>query len=321
MDLAEIIVGEIRASGPLPFHRFMEQALYHPTLGYYTGGRDPFGKSGDFFTNAQLQPVFGRLVAQQLDRWRRDLGPCERFTVVEFGAGRGETAAEVRRCMQDVEWISVDRGDPWPKGPVTGAVFCNEFFDALPVDCVERRAGDWVEWGVGESEGRLVWEPTGRRGPRQGLPRVADGCRIETCERQVEALGRIRGILGRGWLCAIDYGYTRVEVERAGRFPEGSLMGYSSHRADPDVLADPGRRDITAHVNFSALEEAGRSLGFKVLPLRTQHSFLLEVGEPDEFAYALAARTERRAIELRLQLKSLLFGLGEMFRVLVMRAG
>ena len=320
MDLAEIIVGEIRAGGPLPFHRFMELALYHPTRGYYTGGRDPFGKGGDFYTNAQLQPVFGRLLAQQLDRWRRDIGPRERFTVVELGAGRAETGAEVRRCMPDVEWIAVDRSDRWPGGPVTGVVLCNEFFDALPVDVVERRGGDWVEWGVGESRGHLAWEPTGRRGPRAGLPRVGEGRRIETCERQVAALRRIRGMLGKGWLLAIDYGYTRAEVERGGRFPAGSLMAYASHRADPDVLADPGRRDITAHVNFSALEEAGRSAGFEVLPLRTQQSFLLEIGKPDAFAYALAAGTERRATELRLQLKSLLFGLGEVFRVLVMHA-
>ncbi|MDE0125431.1 MAG: hypothetical protein OXN97_12735, partial [Bryobacterales bacterium] len=85
------------------------------------------------------------------------------------------------------------------------------------------------------------------------------------------------------------------------------------------VLAARGRRDITAHVNFSALADAGRAAGLRVEPLRSQQAFLLETGEPDRFAYALAAESGRRETELRMQLKSLLFGLGETFRVLVMR--
>ena len=321
MKLDDIIAAEIRSAGPLSFHRFMELALYHPDRGYYRTGRDPFGKAGDYYTNAQLQPVFGRLVAQRLDRWRQRLGTSGRFTVLELGAGRGETGAEVRRCMPDIDWVTVERGDAWPSHQVTGAVFCNEFFDALPVDLVQRLDGRWMEWRVGRSGGRFAWERVPERGKRHGIPRVSNGQRIETCERQVRAVERIARILKRGWVLAIDYGYTRDEVERGGRFPDGSLMSYSAHRADPDVLSEPGGRDITAHVNFSALEDAGRAAGLEVLPLRTQQAFLLEAGERDSFAYALDAGTAHRETELRMQLKSLLFGLGETFRVLVMRKG
>ena len=319
MRLADIIADEIRAGGPIPFHRFMELALYHPSLGYYTGDRDPFGKGGDYYTNSQLQPVFGRLVAQRLDRWRRELGSAGRFAVLELGAGRGETGAEIRRCMPDAEWIPVDAGDPWPDRKLTGVVLCNEFFDALPVDVVERRGCHWIEWGVGLSDEAFVWEETGHRAARRGLPSVADGGRIETCERQVGALKRILDTLQRGWLLVIDYGYTRDEIERGGRFPGGSLMSYSRHRADSDVLRDPGSRDITAHVNFSAIADAGKAAGLEVSSLRTQQAFLLETGEPDRFAYALASAGHRQELELRMQLKTLLFGLGETFRVLVMR--
>ena len=319
MELAEIITGEIRSNGPLPFARFMELALYHPTLGYYTGGRQPFGKDGDFYTSAQLQPVFGRLLGQQLDRWRRELGATGPLTVLELGSGRGETADEVRRCMPGIEWIPMEHGDRWPRDRLTGVVFCNEFFDSLPVDVVERRGGAWVEWGVGRSAKRFTWERIGACSERDGVPLTGEGRRIETCDRQVEAIHRVASILERGWVLVIDYGYTRDEVERHGRFPEGSLMGYSAHRADPDVLLEPGRRDITAHVNFSALEDAARGAGLEVLPLRTQQAFLLEVGSDDEFSYALAADTRDRRTELRMQLKSLLLGMGETFRVLVMR--
>ena len=202
---------------------------------------------------------------------------------------------------------------------MTGVIFCNEFFDALPVDSVERRGGRWMERRVGLSGGGLAWQVTRFRGDLSGLPRIGEGRRIETCSRQAESVARMAAALERGWVVVIDYGYTRDEIERGGRFPDGSLMSYSSHRADPDVLADPGRRDITAHVNFSALADAGRAAGLHVEPLRSQQAFLLETGEPDRFAYALAAGSGRRETELRMQLKSLLFGLGETFRVLVMR--
>lgn len=316
MDLAEELAREIRSHGPLPFHRFMEAALYHPGRGYYASGRNPFGTEGDFFTNAQLQPVFGRLIAQQLSRWRQQLDGTDRFTVVELGPGRGETASEVLRWMPEIEWLPVERHDPWPRRAVTGVVFCNEFFDALPVDLVERRGDRWVEWGVDFDGGRFVWGRTGRRLRPRGLPGIGDGRRIETCQLQVDVIRRLGGLLDRGWVLVVDYGYTRDEVERGGRFPEGSLMGYRGHLADPDVLADPGSRDITAHVNFSALEDAALDAGFAVEPLQTQQAFLLDIGKVDDFASALAADSERRARELRLQLKTLLFGIGETFRVL-----
>ena len=319
MELADIIASEIRQSGPVPFQRFMELALYHPTLGYYTRARDPFGREGDFYTNSQMQPVFGRLIAQQLDRWRREMGSPDPFTVLELGPGRGETGDEIRRCMPDVEWIPVEHDGRWPDHPVVGAVFCNEFFDALPVDLVERRSNSWIEWRVGLSGGRFAWRTGDSPVTRHGLPRIGEGRRIETCELQVAAMDRIQSVLARGWVLAIDYGYKRDEIERGGRFPEGSLMSYSGHRADPDVLVEPGRRDITAHVNFSALEDGGRAGGLEVFPLQTQQAFLLGVGEPDSFDYALAADSEAARAALRLQLKSLLFGLGETFRVLVMR--
>ncbi len=321
MDLRRIIAAEIHEGGPIPFSRFMELALYHPQLGYYAGRRDPFGRDGDFFTNAQLQPVFGRLIAQQVERWRSAMGSPEGFTVLELGSGRGETGEEIRRCLPGIRWVAVDHGDPWPDRPVVGVVLCNEFFDALPVDLVERDGGGWIEWRVGLTGNAFAWQRGDRAAPRQGLPRIPNGRRIETCERQLDALERIDAALDAGWILAIDYGYTRVEIERGMRFADGTLMSYRNHRADPEVLVGPGRRDITAHVNFSALAERGRAVGLDVSPLRSQQAFLIEVGEPDGFAFALDAGTERERFDRRMQLKTLLYGVGETFRVLVMRKG
>jgi len=124
--------------------------------------------------------------------------------------------------------------------------------------------------------------------------------------------------LERGYLLAIDYGYTAAELVR---FPRGTLMTYHHHQASPDALADPGGRDITAHVNFSALEDCARQLGLDAVRRERLARTLLAAGEDDGFASALAAGSEERAAALRLQLKTLLFGMGETFQTLLARKG
>jgi SAM-dependent MidA family methyltransferase len=52
--LTDIIKTEIRKKGWMTFAEFMEIALYHPGLGYYTSGRARIGKRGDYYTS----PVF-----------------------------------------------------------------------------------------------------------------------------------------------------------------------------------------------------------------------------------------------------------------------
>jgi SAM-dependent MidA family methyltransferase len=86
-------------------------------------------------------------------------------------------------------------------------------------------------------------------------------------------------------------------------------MGYRRHTARENVLEDPGARDITAHVNFTALEQHGATLGLRRARFETLAQLLLTAGEPDQFAAAMSADP--------MQLKTLLFGMGETFRVLL----
>lgn len=295
----------------------MSLALYHPEYGYYRRGRDPFGGSGDYYTAEQLQPVFGILIARFLEGLRGELG-ADPFTVVELGAGR----EEMRAALASFPYVPVDVGRGALPSHVTGAVFSNEFFDALPVDVAVRRGGGYREMRVGLHEDRFVWIEAGAV--------AADAARYlaryhaareegETAEVGLEGLAwieRIAASLDRGYVLTIDYGYTKRE---SGRFPCGTLMGYRRHLALEDVLADPGERDITAHVNFTALIEHGAAQGLETVRFETMARTLMRVGETDEFAAVLsgcsAAEQERR----RLQLKTLLFGMGETFRVLLQR--
>ena len=323
--LGELIAGEIRREGPLPFPRFMEMALYHPELGYYRRPRDPFGIGGDFYTNAQLQPVFGRLLAQQIYTWRHEMGRPEDFTVVEMGAGRGETTAEIQRCLPGLTCLTVDLATGELPKRFRGVVICNEFFDALPVHSVERKdkglvehyvdlAADGFDWAEGSlSDSRL------KDYLQSYTPRLAEGQKVEVNLEALDQLEKIARSLDSGYVLTIDYGYTADEIAGGRRLPGGSLMSYVKHQASEDVLANPGERDITAHVNFTGLEKRGEELGFSSSALQTQAMFLSEIGRQDDFQAALEASSEAESLHLRMQLKTMLFGLGETFRVLVQR--
>ena len=311
-----LLAAEIAAHGPIPFRRFMEVALYHPEFGYYRRPHDPFGKEGDFFTAEQIQPVFGILMAAWVRRCFEQMGRPADFQVVELGAGRGEMAEAF------AEWpytaIDLDRG-ALPER-FRGVVFSNEFFDALPVDVYCYRGGTFRKQLVDRKEERFVWSegPAADRSAAGYLERWFPAPEEDRWyEVSADALGwleRAAHSLEAGYMLTIDYGYTRNE---AIRFPRGTLMGYRRHTAREEVLDDPGERDITAHVNFTALEGHGETLGLRKKNFQSLAQLLLEVGETDQFAAALAGDDLRR----RMQLKTLLFGMGETFRVLTQVKG
>jgi SAM-dependent MidA family methyltransferase len=315
--LTAILAAEIAAHGPLPFRRFMETALYHPKHGYYRRDRDPFGKDGDYYTAEQLQPMFGMLVATLLDALREQLGPPAEFTVVELGAGRMEMAD----ALAGFHYIPVESGRGQMPERFTGAVFANEFFDALPVHLLIARDGTWREMLVAARGGVFVWSEGAEAEPRlldyarRYSPAPVDGALLEVNLDALEWIERIAAHMERGWVVAIDYGYTARE---SIRFPQGTLMSYRHHAAREDVLEEPGDRDITAHVNFTALMDRAAERGFECVRLETLAQTLLGAGEKDQFAAALEAGGEAGRARRVLQLKTLLFGMGETFRTLLL---
>lgn len=320
MPLAGIIREEIEREGPIAFPRFMELALYHPEYGYYMRERERFGRAGDFFTAEQLQPVFGILIAAIIRSLCEEMGSPEDFTIVELGAGR----EEMRDAFSAFSYVPVDIARGALPERFTGAVFMNEFFDALPVEVAVCREGGFRQLRVGWNGSRFEWVEAGAATPevqeyiRRYIGTREEGEIAEANLAALEWLDRIAGALERGYVLTIDYGYTRRE---SVRFPRGTLMSYRRHAALEDVLAEPGGRDITAHVCFTALEEHGRALGLETVRLETMARALLRIGEADQFAAALAGADERETARRTLQLKTLLFGMGETFRVLLQKKG
>jgi SAM-dependent MidA family methyltransferase len=310
--LTDILREEIARSGPITFHRFMDAALYDPTHGYYRQPRDPFGKEGDFFTAEQLQPVFGILIAARIQMLYREMGEPSDFTVVELGPGRGEMVEHALACSKN--WKPIRLGEDLP-AKFQGVVFSNEFFDALPVHRVVWLDGEPRQSLVDWRHDRFVWADGPPVTPeiRDYIDRYfPDAPNRSVAEVNLDALrwmDRISQRLASGYVFTIDYGYTAAESKR---FPTGTLMSYRRHVAREDVLKDPGSQDITAHVCFTALE----GHGFQTTRFETLARTLLDAGEADQFAAALAGPDEVRR---RLQLKTLLFGMGETFRTLLQK--
>lgn len=359
MSLRQRIEQEIRQHGPIPFSRYMELCLYHPELGYYARQSGQFGKAGDFYTSSDVHAVFGRLLARQFDEMWRALGSPHRIEIVELGPGRGlfardvldwsekkfvdffqavhyvlvETSAALREQLKTnlaghiaSGRCSVDEHTPVETLLATSPariVFANEFFDALPVDVISSKGALRID----VRDGRLVetWAPPSADQleylDRYGI-HPDSGERVEVALLAQDYATRIADALARGFLIAIDYGYTRDEL-LAGRH-RGTIMTYRQHSASPNPYEAPGEQDITAHVNFTALSAALQQRGMRVEKLLTQSQFLMGIGEQTQFADAFEeCRLPQERAKVALQLKHLVTpaGLGETFHVLMASKG
>src|SRR5262249_807617 len=96
LPVLEHLRSRIHRDGPISFYDFMETVLYHPEFGYYSSPRDPIGREGDFYTSADLDPIFGKLIARKFAQMAAEIAvPPEAFTIVELGAGRGLLARDI----------------------------------------------------------------------------------------------------------------------------------------------------------------------------------------------------------------------------------
>lgn len=288
------------AGGWLPFDRFMAAALYAPGLGYYARGAPIFGSTpaggSDFTTAPELSPLFGAALAPAL---RQALDATGTDALWEFGAGSGALAAQLlgalgqrvqrytivelagalrarqRECLaafgERVQWI-----DALPEH-FEGVVIGNEVLDAMPVQLLHFDGAQWFERGVVECDGALAFgdRPSPLRPPVDAA--FVPGTTVEI-HRQAEAFVRtLADRLKRGAAFFIDYGFPDAEYYLPDR-REGTLMCHRAHRSDGNPLADVGEKDITAHVNFSAIALAAQDAGFDVLGYTSQARFLINCG-------------------------------------------
>ncbi|MES2572666.1 MAG: SAM-dependent methyltransferase [Verrucomicrobiota bacterium] len=309
--LTDLLRRRIAESGAIPFHDFMAEALYQPEFGYYASGKAAIGRAGDFFTNVSVGPLFGALLARQFEEMWKRLGMPARFDLVEQGAHRGLFAADLLRalelvapdCFRAARYTFVEPNPvqreaqaaaiaPWKKTEVRwvekpealpefeGVHFSNELIDAFPVHLVTWTGEKWIEQHVEWAEERFRYVPgkissNSLAAHLELIPRPLPA--NYTTEVNLAALhwiDALAGRLGRGYLLAIDYGFSRIEYYRPER-PQGTLTGYARHERIDDLLENPGEIDLTAHVDFTTLIEQAERAGLHLQGFTDQHHFMV----------------------------------------------
>jgi SAM-dependent MidA family methyltransferase len=202
-------------------------------------------------------------------------------------------------------------------------VFANEFFDALPVEVLSSEGSLRIE----ARNGRFVetWAPPSPQ-ELEFLDRYSvhpePEERVEVPLIAQQFMDRVAASLDRGFIVAIDYGYTREE-QFAGRH-RGTVKALRQHSVSASPYEAPGEQDITADVNFTTLAVAAEKHGMQTQKLRTQSQFLMGIGEANQFADAFEeCRLPQERTKVALQLKHLVTpaGMGESFHVLVASKG
>jgi SAM-dependent MidA family methyltransferase len=356
--LEELLAERIRRYGPIPFADFMRECLYHPVDGYYSKAESQ--RFADYYTSVDVHPIFGRLLARQFAELWEQLERPKEFLLAEAGAGAGRLAkhildfceAKLADFYGALRYVAVERSASrreqaaarlerhaaaghWRVSPEipaqipTGCIFSNELIDALAVHRVVMREGALQEIFVGHEHGKFVdvvaplstcaiseYFAAQRIMLREGQQAEAG---LEACDWIAEVGKRIE----RGFVLTIDYGHRAAELFDE-RHMRGTLLAYREHRASEDFYASPGEQDLTAHVNFTALETWGQRSGLETAEFTSQTAFLLALGQGNEFADLYdAGQSETDQIRARLQLKTLIHpeGMGERFQVLVQRKG
>jgi SAM-dependent MidA family methyltransferase len=142
---------------------------------------------------------------------------------------------------------------------------------------------------------------------------------LEACDWITEVGRRIE----RGFVLTIDYGHRAAELFDEHHM-RGTLLAYRGHRVGEDFYRSPGEQDLTAHVNFTALETWGQRSDLETVEFTSQTAFLLALGQSNEFVDLYdPGQTEVAQVRARLQLKTLIHpeGMGERFQVMLQRKG
>ena len=360
-SLKTYLVETLLRSGPITFERYMALCLYHPDFGYYTRGKERTGREGDYFTSSDLHPVFARLIARQAAEMWHVLDRPQPFTWVEMGAGRGLFACDflswVRRERLDfaasLDYVAIEPGvlqrernhqrladaglanavrlvaNTEELAPVAGCFFSNELVDAFPVSVVTRSQGRLREVYVAADRNNLMEKlgPISDASVAAYVARYAnqleEGQRVEVNRHALDGMRTVAGKLTRGLVITIDYGDIAERLYTPDR-PRGTLLAYRRHTASEDFYSAPGEIDLTAHVNFSALIDAGKAAGLALAGFTTQERFLLALGEGNEFADLYdPGQTAAETLAARLRLSRLISpaGMGNVFKVLIQCKG
>ncbi len=367
-ELTQRLVQSAQIS-PLLFSDYMNRCLYEPGLGYYMAGSQKFGADGDFVTAPEVSPLFGAALAAQCTEvlivtgggvlelgagsgrlalsviQSLDEALWQHYWIVEPSADLQQRQSQLlKEALSDAQFDKVRWLDVLPVG-FTGVILANEVMDALPVERLVRTATDFAVEVVSADDAVPLTVTQRSSSTLSDVDQTSLTDALTHIERDLGQrwpagycselspllgpwIASLADALAQGVVLLIDYGYPRREFYLEER-TQGTLQCFYRHHAHNDVTFWPGLQDITAHVDFTAVIEAGDAAGLELLGYTTQAAFLFGCGL-DEIAASRsavwgerdtdspAARIQHQQAINRLTLPG---EMGERFQVMVLGRG
>jgi SAM-dependent MidA family methyltransferase len=295
-SLLESLLAEIDAGGPMSVARYMAACLYDPAHGYYAK-RPALGGQGDFITAPEVSQMFGELIGLWgAESWQA-MGTSAPLNWIELGPGNGALTSDAWRAWRAVprlrEAVQIsfvetsqvlrarqrdavpnaahfDRIEDAPEGPAI--MIGNEFLDCLPIRQYVRVGQGWRERLVGRDPVDPAKLAFGLGGPVIPLSREAPlGAIFELAPGLAAFVDAVAQRLARfsGRCLLIDYG---------GEPGFGDTLQALRGHLKVDPLACPGEADLTAHVDFAALQALAEHAGLFVHGPVAQGAFLEALG-------------------------------------------
>ena len=336
--------------GWISFADYMHMALYTPHLGYYSGDANKFGHSGDFVTAPEISSLFARTVANQVSQVLSQTGG----DVLELGAGTGKLASGVLQQLSELSQLpdhyyildvsanlrerqSLHLQSLLPEAvfsrvqwletlpdSFTGVVMGNEMLDAIPVNLIHWKSGQWWERGV-VYEKEFAWQdkPLQDASLVEGIDtsELPDNYVTEVSPAGQGLIASLAAMLQQGLVLMLDYGFSAREYYHPQR-SQGTVMCHFQHYAHDDPLIYPGLQDVTAHVNFTAMAETALANRLSCVGYTSQAQFLINCGIL-QMLEAISPEDSARYLPMVAAVQKLLSPaeMGELFKVLGLSKG
>ncbi len=321
----------IKKKNSISIHEFMNIALYHEKHGYYMK-KVPFGKNNDFITAPEISQLFGEIIAIWLMIVWEKIN--DDFILVELGPGRGTLINDILRVTQkftafynsmsvhlveisptlkrtqqqnlknfQIQWHQ--NIHTLPEKPML--LIANEFFDSLPINQFVYDQGNWYENRIIVKDGTLEVIKQKIKEQREELQNNAI---IETCPigiKIAQAIGdRIKK--NKGSALIIDYGYLSLPYR-------STIQSIKEHNYN-NFLQNVGNADITAHVNFKALQDSLKNIGTVIL---TQKEFLYSFGIKERMQVLMQNATDEKKSQILTEFLRLTENMGTLFKVMIIQ--
>jgi SAM-dependent MidA family methyltransferase len=317
-ELRVILADRIHKAGRISFAEFMDLVLYHPEHGYYNSPIEKIGAMGDYYTSPGVHPIFGNLIACQINQMWEILDRPSPFFIVEGGAGKGFLCLDIlnhacrffpvffgkiRYILSDQSSVmeekqrSLFRDSPfinkiqWMKArnlfcegrKFTGCFLSNELIDSFPVHVVQQEERELLEVFVTVKDHSFVEFLDIPSSP--AIPAYLDsyGFPLEENQRGEVNLHALTWIERVNQILEKGFILTVDYGFEARELydparSKGTLIAYSHHSTSTDFYKRIGNQDITAHVNFTALIRKGEQIGIEKIGFTEQYKFLLGLG-------------------------------------------